>query len=351
MLVLNSRERPIVTLNEIDPLRDHRWVEFTDRCERSSLFHTRHWLEALRRTYGFEPVVFTDAGPGEPLRNALLFCRVNSWLTGRRLVALPFSDHCEPLVDWPEALPPLLASLKAQVGPDCRFIELRPLDTVVDVEGFWNSALFLSHSIDLRPNLEEIFARFHRSQGRRAIRKAWRSGLTVEAGRSRELLADFYSLHTMTRRRQGVPLQPFRWFQHLADCLSDRMTIYMARHSGQPAATILTARHKQTLVFKYGCMNTEYKRYGGTPHLFWRAIEEAKQQGLSVFDLGRSDVNNAGLVAFKNHLGATQKTLKYYRYPHASAPNWFARAASAAYSMTPKPIQGGLSAHLYKHFG
>ena len=35
--------------------------------------------------------------PDEPLENGFLFCRVESWLTGRRLVSLPFSDHCEPL--------------------------------------------------------------------------------------------------------------------------------------------------------------------------------------------------------------------------------------------------------------
>ena len=34
----------------------------------------------------------------------LVFCRIHSWLTGRRLVSLPFSDHCEPLYDSEEEL-------------------------------------------------------------------------------------------------------------------------------------------------------------------------------------------------------------------------------------------------------
>jgi hypothetical protein len=34
----------------------------------------------------------------------LVFCRVRSWLTGRRSISLPFSDHCEPLVESHEAL-------------------------------------------------------------------------------------------------------------------------------------------------------------------------------------------------------------------------------------------------------
>jgi CelD/BcsL family acetyltransferase involved in cellulose biosynthesis len=340
-----------LNVNAIDPLRDPRWVELTERCDRSSIFHTPAWLDALHRTYGYEPVVFTDSGPGQPLRNALLFCRVNSWLTGNRLVGLPVSDHCEPLVDSPAALCGLLESLKRFVGPGCRYIELRPLETPIDVDGFATSAEFCSHAIDLRPSKEAIFAGFHKNHTRRAIHRAQRSGLTVEIGRSRDLLADFFSLYEFTRRRHRVPLQPFRWFQNLVECLRERLTIYLARHEGRPAATILTARHKATLVFKYGSMDPDLKRFGGTPHLFWRAIEEAKEQGLATFDLGRSDMDNAGLIAFKNHLGATRRTLKYYRHPSQLRPGWFPAFASAIYSRTPAPIQTRVSGRLYKHFG
>ena len=344
-------ERAVMTLHEIDPLRDRRWRDLTERCERSSLFHSVEWLEALRRTYGYEPVAFTDAGPDEPLRNAILFCRVKSWLTGGRLVALPFSDHCEPLLDSPGMFTALLESLKPMVGSRCRYVELRPLHTVVNVEGFSPTANFIAHSIDLRPDLDVILERLHKNHARRAIRKALRSGVAVEAGRSRELLADFYALHAMTRRRHGAPLQPYRWFQNLLDCLSDRITIYMARLGRQPAATILTARHKTTLMFKYGCMDPAYNRLGGTPHLFWKAIQEAKQQGLVLFDLGRSDIDNEGLIAFKDHLGATRTSLTYYRYPPQQPQQWLPQIASSVYARTPAPLQRALSTRLYKHFG
>ncbi len=83
----------------IDPLHDARWPEFVCRHPNASVFHTRGWLRALQTTYGYEPVVFTTSAPDEGLTNALLFCVVRSWLTGSRLVSLPFSDHCEPLVE------------------------------------------------------------------------------------------------------------------------------------------------------------------------------------------------------------------------------------------------------------
>ena len=42
---------------------------------------------------------------------------------------------------------------------------------------------------------------------------------------------------------------------------------------------------------------------GGTFLLFWNAIQEAKQNKLRIFDLGRSDCHNNGLITFKNLTG------------------------------------------------
>ena len=92
-------ERGGITAHEIDPLTDPRWDRFLQQHPRASVFHSTPWLEALRRTYGYRPVAYTTSAPHEDLENGLVFCRVESWLTGRRLVSLPFSDSCELLVD------------------------------------------------------------------------------------------------------------------------------------------------------------------------------------------------------------------------------------------------------------
>ena len=93
-----------ITVHILDPLSDQRWPEFVRHHPNASAFHTAGWLRALRVTYGYEPVAFTTSAPSEELRNALLFCVVRSWLTGSRLVSLPFSDHCEPLIESHEEL-------------------------------------------------------------------------------------------------------------------------------------------------------------------------------------------------------------------------------------------------------
>ena len=109
-----------------DPLHDARWTELVGRHPKASVFHTTGWLTALRRTYGFEPIAFTTSPPADQLANALLFTRVRSWLTGRRLVSLPFSDHCEPLVDTADELRGLcLAVLRYRAQGGWRYVEMR----------------------------------------------------------------------------------------------------------------------------------------------------------------------------------------------------------------------------------
>src|SRR5271156_2178476 len=112
----------------IEPLKDRRWDEFVQWHPQSSIFHSSAWLSSLSRTYGYQPIAYTTCPKDEELKDAVVFCRVESWLTGRRLISLPFSDHCEPLVDTEEDLEALSALLGQEVRREkWRYMELRPL--------------------------------------------------------------------------------------------------------------------------------------------------------------------------------------------------------------------------------
>ncbi len=115
--------------NCIEPLKDSRWDRFLAKHPSASVFHSSPWLAALNRTYGFQPIAYTTSAAGEELENAMVFCRVESWLTGRRLVSLPFSDHCEPLVDSAEDQDVLTTALMRKVDRErWSYLELRPLE-------------------------------------------------------------------------------------------------------------------------------------------------------------------------------------------------------------------------------
>lgn len=351
-----------MTAYRIDPVHDPRWPLFLGRHSRATVFHTPDWLEALRRTYGYEPLALTTCAPDDELSNGLVFCRIRSWLTGRRLVSLPFSDHCEPLVENEEELKCLLSALKRELDASrSRYAEIRPMTLPTGVPpGLEKAASFWMHRLDLRPSLEELFRGFHRDCVQRRIRRAEREALAYEEGRSEPLLQRFYQLLTLTRRRQQLPPQPLAWFRTLIGCMGDKLEIRLACKDGHPVASILTLRYKNTLVYKYGCSDAGFNNLGGTQLLFWRAIQKAKHEGLQTLDLGRSDPDNTGLITFKDRWGGKRFPLTYYRlYPAARcAPNYVLSAArdqtSAAtwvLSHLPDRVLIAAGTLFYRHMG
>ncbi len=344
-----------------DPIGDPSWSELLDRHPHASVFHSPGWLSALRQTYGYTPIVLTTSS-GPTLANGVVACRVDGWMS-RRLVSLPFSDHCDPLVSQSGELSEMLSHLSGETQmPGWGSVELRPRLGVAPAfeaasrdYGFKRGSTYCLHRLDLRPETAEIFRRFHHSSTQRAVRRAEREGLTHEVGTSDRLLASFYRLLRMTRRRHGLPPQPLTWFRNLVACLGDRVAIHVASKEGQPIASILTLSFKKTMLYKYGGSEAAQHRLGGMPFLFWRLIQDARARGFVELDLGRSDDDQPGLIAFKDHLGATRSTLTYYCYPKGQPDiarrGWMLRAAKSVFARLPDAVLDLAGKSIYKHLG
>ena len=82
----------------IDPLRDDAYAELVASAPAAEIFHDPLWLELLRDEYGYE-VGACAVRDGERIVAAIPFAKIASRLTGKRLVALPFSDHCPALAE------------------------------------------------------------------------------------------------------------------------------------------------------------------------------------------------------------------------------------------------------------
>ena len=331
----------------VNPLEDRRWAELLQRHDRASIFHTPGWLEALRRTYGYCPLVLSTSSPAHDLENGIVFCEVRSRLTGRRLVSLPFSDHCDPLVENDEVPQELTDYLVQQRSEKkCAYIEIWDGQA-----SFESDRQFHLHTLDLIG--DGVFDKMHKSSTQRKINRAKREGLGYEEGRSDTLIQTFYRLLLMTRRRHGLPPPPLDWFRNLRDCLGDQLKIRLASKDGKAIASIVTIQYKDSIMYKYGCSDAKYHSLGGMHLLLWRTIQEGTRDGLTSLDLGRSDIENAGLVTFKDRWGAACRTLTYLRCPGSQHPvtsrglsvplvRWLLRR-------TPTPVMGCAGQILYKH--
>jgi hypothetical protein len=324
------------------------------------VFHTVGWLTALRRTYGYEPVAFTTSSPAGELENGLVFCHVNSWLTGRRLVSLPFSDHCEPLCDSVEEMHFLLRYLRAALDHrEWKYFEIRPvawnLSESGDGNGLYPAETYFLHALDLRPDVGDVFRGLDKDSVQRRVRRAQRAGLVERCGNSKDLLEEFYRLFVVTRSRHRVPPSPYAWFRNLVDCQGQALEVRLAYKDKTPVAGILTLQFRDIVYYKYGCSDARFNKLGATPWLLWRAIEAAKSNGATEFDLGRTEEDNPGLLEFKNHWVPKPKHLVYCRFPAAASTHpkadWKLRAAKYAFAMMPSVLLRLTGRLLYRHAG
>src|ERR1700733_14995000 len=244
-----------MTVFQINLLEDPRWKVLVGRHPDASIFHRVEWLQALKSSYGYRPLALTTTPPGSPLLDGIPVWEIRSPLTGRRFVSVPFSDHCQPLVSDRRAVDAFVDTLRESLKESrLRYFEIRPITyTGGEHFGLGVSNTYHLHRLDLRPSLEALFKRFDKSSVQRKIRRAERELLRYEEGASEELLHCFYRLMIMTRRRQGLPPQPLKWFQALIGCLGSDLKIRVAFKNDSAVASILTIAHKKTLVYKYGC--------------------------------------------------------------------------------------------------
>ena len=161
-------------------------------------------------------------------------------------------------------------------------------------------------------------------------------------------------LLVMTRRRQGLPPQPLNWFRALIAAFGNDLKIRVASKNGVAVASILTLSHKKSIVYKYGSSDAAFNSLGGTALLLWKTIQDGIDRGFEELEMGRSEVGNLGLVAFKERWGASRSIISYWTYPRRQAgpPSiWKQRLARHVVSTVPDLALKTVGKLLYKHVG
>jgi hypothetical protein len=331
---------------------------------RASVFHSAGWLQALRETYNYESSVFRGDRAALSDTSGIVLSRVRSWLTGNRLISLPFSDHCSPLVSGPGELQSLIADVKPLLAAEgWSYLEIRPIDNsfddVLQAAGFQRSDEYLLHRLQLGASADALFQQFHKSSVQYRVRRAERLGLVCEVGRSPKLIRDFFHLMAITRRRQGLPPQPYAWFENLVRCMGeDGIDIRVAYKEHRPVAAVLNIKAFGHICYKYSCSDLRFKSMNATCLLLWQTIQDACRDGYQVLDLGRSAIDNPGLVRFKSNWVGEPTRLTYWRLQSDSSRsrrrlfgNWKVTSSVRLLGALPQPVLNRIGAILYKHIG
>jgi lipid II:glycine glycyltransferase (peptidoglycan interpeptide bridge formation enzyme) len=249
----------------------------------------------------------------------------------------------------------LLQHMKQYVDSgNWKYIEIRPTSCQPGQAGLGRTTAYSFHTLDLRKTKQELFRNFHKNCVQRKIRRSEREKLRYEEGTSEVLLQKFYELLVITRRRQCLPPQPLSWFRRLAAAFGENLKVRVATKDDLPVASILTLAHKKSMVYKYGCSDARFHRFGGMAFLFWNAIQDAKDRGCEQFEMGRSDTGNLGLISFKEHWGTVGTELRYWTYPQQSGMIAGSSGKSVVRKLVPIApdfVLRKMGELLYKHVG
>lgn len=339
----------------INPLDYSNWDELILASKDHSFFHTSLWARVLHDTYYYQPRYLTVINKGA-VTTLLPLMEVKSYLTGARGVSLPFTDYCKPIIsgqdDWQSALEFLKSYGKKE---QWKYLELRGGEK--ESQNLPFSSSFYKHTLDLSPDIDAMYAQLKKGN-KGSIKKALKEGVTVTRNKSIDAVRTFYNLHCQTRKRKGVPPQPFNFFQKLYDHVISRGygQVSLASYQGRIIAGAVYLHFGDEAIYKFSASDDKYLHVQPNNILMWETIEWYCRNGYKRLCFGRTELDNEGLRAYKKGWGAEESLILYHRYDLKKAEYVTDSPRSKGFhnkifARMPIPMLKIVGSLLYKHIG
>lgn len=328
-----------------------------------SIYHSREWYYLITKLYGYELIPLTTTDTNGLISGYLPLFFIQSPLTGRRLVSLPFSDYC-PLLAADEASANRLVDQAIEVARkrEVKYLELRTGRNQTLArrrELVEESQLYVKWLVSLAPDPESIWPHLRKSV-KQMVNKSKRLDVQVRIAQNCQDIEHYYRLHLQTRcKKHGMPAQPRAFFYSLWDAFeaSGSMRLLLAEYQGMVIAGTILLASGSTLRYAYSASDQRYLNLAPNNLLVWKSIEFGCENGFQTLDLGRTSRNNEGLMGFKRRWGAIEEPLHYYYYPRvagltSTAENsWKFRMLTSLWRRLPLSVMSMLGGLVYKHLG
>jgi hypothetical protein len=342
-----------VPLSVRDPTSGEDWDPLVQTHPEAGFFHGSAWANVLHDTYGHDPFYILAVQDGRVL-GLLPVMEVRSVLTGRRGVALPFSDECPPLESG-RVSGRVLFEKALEIGRarGWKYLECRGSHGVDEKAD--PSVSFYAHTLDLTGGEQELFEGLDGST-RRAVRKAEHEGLRFEVARNLDGMRIFYQLHCRTRRKHGLPPQPFGFFRAILMRILEREAgfIGLVYQGAEPVAALVFFYFGRRAIYKYGASDERHLNLRANNLAMWEGIRWLAHQGFRELHFGRTSLGNEGLRRYKLGWGAAERRLDYWCYDlkkntfvveRDRAKGWHNRL----FRVLPLPVCRWMGSALYPH--
>lgn len=296
-----------VTVRIASALDWKAWDEFVTAHPSATGYHAWAWRNVFEQSFGHGSVYLMAVRTGtDKIQGVLPLTEIKSRLFGRSMTSLPFVNYGGVVADSePVARALLDAGADVARAHGCRHIELRHTQRLFD------DRPFRQHKVAMRlPLAAGMWDRLDRKV-RNQVRKAEKSGLTVERGGA-ELAPEFYAVFARNMRDLGTPVYARRFFDEVLQAFPERTRLVIVRLKGKAIASGLTYRTGPVIEVPWASSIRDHNALCPNHLLYWHVIESALAEGCRVLDFGRSTLNE-GTFNFKAQWGAVPVPL-YWEY-------------------------------------
>ena len=343
-------------------LADFSLSTFVKQHAKEPLYYSQDWLDLITNLYGYKSILLTTTDALGRITGLLPICSIQSLITGRRLVSLPFSDCCPLLAEDEESANALIdQAIHLAQEQKAKYMELRTGsdDILARRLDLAEGNLYVRWLIPLNTDPDCIWS-ILRKPVQHQVKKAQKQGVQLHIAQHREDMLQYYRLHLLTRcKKHGMPAQPRSYFLALWDNFAESgaMQLLLAEYKGVVIAGMILLASGSIMRYAYGASDEHFLSLAPNNLLLWNAIKLGCIQGYETFDLGRTAIDNQGLMEFKRRWGAIQESLPYYYYPamaglaSTSESSWKYRMLTGSWKKLPVPVAELLGGYLYKHLG
>jgi hypothetical protein len=339
----------------INPITYQNWKELLLACENYTFFLSANWAHVLRESYQYTPTYFTLFDHNK-LQALIPVMEIDSMLTGRRGISLPFTDYCEPVAENCSQFQDLFDRIITYgKKKGWKVLELRGGGNFF--QDAPHSSQYLRHTLDLSKSEEHVFSAF-RDSTKRNIKKAISEGVDVKLCTSIESINEFYRLNCLTRKEHGLPPQPYYFFKKVyEDIISKNLGfVALASYNNKIIAGAMYFYLGEKAVYKYGASDKKYHHLRANNLVMWEAIRWYCKAGFKNFCFGRTEFDNPGLRQFKNGWGTKETIIYYYKYDltkdaFITDNNDMTAFYHKVFKKTPVSVLKILGSLLYKHIG
>ncbi|MDT8383046.1 MAG: FemAB family PEP-CTERM system-associated protein [Gammaproteobacteria bacterium] len=293
-----------LTVRELASSDKTRWDDFVQACPEATFFHRAGWQRVMEEVFGHRSWFLYAERDGN-IEGVLPLAQINSRLFGNSLMSLPFCVYGGVAANSAEAMQCLTQA--AQRKAESLNVDALEMRNQKSRYPEWpHKDLYVTFRKGIDPDPEVNMNNIPRKQ-RAMVRKGIQAGLQ---GTWDDEVDRFYDAYSQSVHALGTPVFSRRLFTTLRDEFGDDCRILTITKEGRTVASVMNFYFRNEVLPYYGGGTAEARALKGNDFMYWELMRRSAEQGIEIFDFGRSK-NGAGSYSFKKNWGFEPEPLHY----------------------------------------